>query len=509
MRLLAVTRLSDKSDQTNSPERQLKSCHADAAKHGHVIIGEAQDVESVSGDVAPWDRPKLGMWLRERGDEFDGIIVDRPNRLSRNTLHFLQLQEEFYKSGKVLISVKPRFDFSTPEGRKFARDQISVAQFEREETAEQVKRSVKELRDMGRYWGGPIPYGVRKVELAAKGFGRWGYEIDDRVDAHIAMMAGWFLAGESLRGITRELNKREIPSPQGVKWCPESVRIVLRSPAITGLAVDKGEIYRDDDGNEVRICDPIIPFDQWLTIRELMAANAHSGPRSEPSNLFGIVTCARDGAPYYSMSQTTRGKLYRYLRCGRNVRPIGAACASSVVQAELVETALSETIMTELGDVKRQETIRHRGRDYAAEIAQADHSIEALQRQMLAGNLSAERFATMVTRFEELKAGYEAKREPESTEVKILEETFGDHWQALDWKGRQKFCVRHGITVKVGVPDLAAKLGIKGTEPTDSRIRFSKLLGPTETGRLVQIGNQLALIWLGDLEPLRKSAAVA
>jgi len=509
--MLIHTRLSDKQDSTNSPRRQEAACRQDAAQYGHVIVGVADDVESVSGDEAPWERKKLGAWLRGEMEHFDGIYVDRPNRLSRNTLHFLTLGEDLIKrQGKQIISVKPRFDFTTPEGRKAARDYISTAEFEREETAEQVKRSVKELRDMGRYWGGPIPYGLRTIRVS-KEFGGVHYVIDEDIRPKILMMVGWFLAGESLRGIARELNKQHIPSPRGVQWCPESVRIVLRSPAITGLEVDRGEIYRDDSGNAVRITgdDEIIPFDQWQAIRDLMAANSHSGPRSKPSNLFGVVYCHRDGSPWYSMSQTTRGKLDRYLRGGRNVRSVDVRCVSSVISADLVEDAISETIMAELGDVKRQETIRHRGRDFAAEIAQAEHSIEALRAQMLAGKLSAEEYAIMHGRFQDQIADYESKAEPERIEVKKLDETFGEHWQALDWAGRQRFLVRHGVTVKVGVTDLTAKVGVKPTRPTDERIQFSKLLGATETGRLVQIGNQLALIWLGDLEPLRKSAAVS
>jgi site-specific DNA recombinase len=508
MRLLAVTRLSDKKDETNSPRRQLKSVHKYAEDNGHIIIDNAEDVESVSGDIAPWDRPNLGPWLRERRDDFDGIIVDRPNRLGRNTLHFLLLQNDF--KDKVLISVKPHFDFSTPEGRKAARDYISTAEFEREETAEQVKRSVKELRDMGSYWGGPIPYGLRTVRVS-KEFGGVHYAIDEDARPVIEKMADLFLARESLRGISRHLNELGIPSPHGKQWCPESVRIILRSPAITGLQVDRGEIYRDDDGDEVRICDPIILFDRWQAIRDLMAANSHSGPRGANAHmLLHVAYCGKCGAPQYGLSQVTRGHPYRYLKCARKIKDsIPGNCANPVARAELIEQAVSDVIMRELGDVQREEKITHRARDYAAEIAQADHSIDELERQMLAGNLSAERFATMVTRFEERKAEYLAKCEPGSTEWQKKDGTFGEHWESLDIAGKHAFMVANGIRAYV-IP----KLTVPGM-PDIMRMDTDKI--PLTTGGFmtlpeghsvtaVRAGRHHVFVWLGELEPLRKSA---
>src|SRR5258708_18300286 len=86
MRLLGVVRLSDITDETTSPERQLDKITTYAHLHDHEIAGVAQDLD-VSGAVPPDRRPQLGPWLK-RLDEWDAVIVAKFDRLSRSVRDF-------------------------------------------------------------------------------------------------------------------------------------------------------------------------------------------------------------------------------------------------------------------------------------------------------------------------------------------------------------------------------------------------------------------------------------
>jgi site-specific DNA recombinase len=90
MRLLAVVRLSDLTDETTSPERQRTKISTYARLHDHEVVGVAEDF--VSGAISPFERPNLGPWLR-RSDDWDGLIVAKCDRLTRSLLGFLVLHK--------------------------------------------------------------------------------------------------------------------------------------------------------------------------------------------------------------------------------------------------------------------------------------------------------------------------------------------------------------------------------------------------------------------------------
>ena len=81
--LVAVRRLSRKSDNTSSPQRQGDQDLAAAADAGGHIIAWADDWE-VSGATDPMTRKGLGPWLRGEMGPYDGIVA-RPSTGSAAT----------------------------------------------------------------------------------------------------------------------------------------------------------------------------------------------------------------------------------------------------------------------------------------------------------------------------------------------------------------------------------------------------------------------------------------
>ena len=73
-RALIVIRLSRVTDATTSPERQRQACEDLCEERGYDVVGVVEDLD-VSGRMNPFDREKLGPWLRDRHDEFYIIVV--------------------------------------------------------------------------------------------------------------------------------------------------------------------------------------------------------------------------------------------------------------------------------------------------------------------------------------------------------------------------------------------------------------------------------------------------
>src|SRR5712664_1334689 len=156
MRLLAVVRLSDLTDETTSPERQRTKISQYAKLHDHEVAGVAEDLD-VSGAVSPFKRPALGKWLTEdRLGEWDGLIVAKFDRLSRSVRDFANLIVWLEERKKVLVCLDPSIDLSTPAGRAFANMLITFAQFERELIADRVRDAYHGLREAGKFPGGVV-----------------------------------------------------------------------------------------------------------------------------------------------------------------------------------------------------------------------------------------------------------------------------------------------------------------------------------------------------------------
>ena len=89
--LVAVRRLSRKTDKTSSPQRQGNQDLQAAADAGGHIIAWADDWE-VSGATDPMTRKGLGPWLRGEMGPYDGIVAPTVDRVGRNVRDTLNTQ---------------------------------------------------------------------------------------------------------------------------------------------------------------------------------------------------------------------------------------------------------------------------------------------------------------------------------------------------------------------------------------------------------------------------------
>ena len=107
-----------------------------------------------------------------------------------------------------------------------SRNEISnIQRHFREKMPERIKR--------GLHAGiGGVPYGYRKLHPLDK---QNPYVIETTQARVAVQIKDWFLAGDSLWGITRRLNEAGIPAARGGVWYPVSVRNVLTKPFYAGV----------------------------------------------------------------------------------------------------------------------------------------------------------------------------------------------------------------------------------------------------------------------------------
>ena len=316
MRLLAVVRLSDLTDETTSPERQRTKIDTYARLHEHEVVGVAEDLD-VSGAVSPFDRPQLGPWLK-RSDDWDGLIVAKYDRLTRSLLDFLVLYKWLRERGKTLIWIDPPLDFSTPFGKAMANVLITFAELELAVISERIREAWHALREAGKWPGGTVPFGRIPVRAEPKG---WRLVPDPEYAPVVVEMVRRYLAGHSFHMLSRWLNEQGIPASRdaqrlrtgkpakGKGWTPATVQKVLTSPGLAGHVLAQGGPLRDADGLIVRI-DPLIPPEDYERLQTALKERAY-GRRVNASRLLQVAYCALCSSPLHATPTKTAPALSR------------------------------------------------------------------------------------------------------------------------------------------------------------------------------------------------------
>ena len=316
-RALGVVRLFVETDHTTSPERQREIIEAEASKRGSEIVGWAEDLDVSASKVHPMDRPDLCQWLspgapdRYRAArysappaEYDEILFWRLDRIVRSSLDWADLMRWAAANGKVLASATEPIDLATHLGRIVANLIVGVAEMESGNTSERVLGAHQYLRQAGRFAGGKAPYGCMKVP-APDGKGYTLVESPETLPV-LREAIDRVLADEAVNSVIADFNRRGIASPQdsqrtqpeGQPWRAESLRRVLRNPAMLGHAVHKGKSVTGPDGMPVLRGLPLVTQSKFDQIQHALDQLARPGacPFSRtqtPSLLLGVAWCAR------------------------------------------------------------------------------------------------------------------------------------------------------------------------------------------------------------------------
>ena len=186
-------------------ERQLQSS-AETAGYIDVelIREEGRSGKSISG------RPALTDALKrlDRG-EAQALFVTRIDRLARSTKDFLNIIDRANTNGWRLVMLDLNLDTSSYQGRFVVTIMSALAEMERGIIAERQRDVHKDRRARGIKWG---------VDMGPKN--KTPEDIRQRILAERS-------SGASLRKIADGLNRDSIPSQNGGRWYPTTVKNLL------------------------------------------------------------------------------------------------------------------------------------------------------------------------------------------------------------------------------------------------------------------------------------------
>jgi len=254
------------------------------------------------------------------------VIVWHLDRLYRQSRELEQLLDLLDSHPVRIESVQGgSFDLNRHEGRLFARQLVSFANYESAHKGARIARAQQHRAGSG-LWHGRAAYGYLpggRVHVTQSGV--------------VQRIVDDYLVGISASTIARELTADGLPSPTGQpSWGETTIRSILRSDRLHRRRLDRSR-QAEVPGQ----WDPIITPDESMLIQAILIAPRRDAARSSSSLLGGIARCSSCGNRLVA-GVTSRGR--RVYSC----RSASEHCNARVADADYMNLVIESRVLAEI-----------------------------------------------------------------------------------------------------------------------------------------------------------------
>lgn len=176
-------------------------------------------------------RPEIQKLLKDvENGEIKRIIVYRLDRLTRSLFDLVSIWQLLSAHDAEFVSATEQLSISTPMGKMMVLIITMVAEWERDNTVARVTDNYYKRAAMGRWTGGPAPYGYVNSKILVEDFEIPTLGINWEQMKTLQWMHETYAAGTSIGGIRKLLNEKKTPSPNDKNWTDSTVARNFRSP---------------------------------------------------------------------------------------------------------------------------------------------------------------------------------------------------------------------------------------------------------------------------------------
>jgi len=355
-----------------SLETQQQACLKRALELGYDVPERFMVRETYSGLTL--DRPRLNevrQWVRD--GEVQAVVAYALDRLSRDPVDFIILQEEIERAGVEIILVTESLD-SSDMGKLISHIKGHAAKLEVEKIKERTSRGIRKRAELGMLPNGRGGRLYGYLYMKGKGEGR-GIRIPNENEAEVVrQIFNWLLEeGLSINGIIKRLRLSSHPPRESASaWGRSSVYAILTNPAYCGKtyvfretrvkveADGKAKGHRPKATHQQRPKDewmeipnatpPIISEDVFNAAQERLQKNRELAKRNTKRDylLRGLVKCRACGRSYIGTTSISRqnGNVYQrsYYRCGARDSISPVRCNNRRLRADYLDRVVWEQL---------------------------------------------------------------------------------------------------------------------------------------------------------------------
>ncbi|HEX8862624.1 MAG TPA: recombinase family protein [Actinomycetes bacterium] len=326
--------------------RQREDCLKIAARLGWTVVDEYIDNDQSISKFARKKRGAHSEYARLLSDiearRLEAVVVWMDDRFQRE---LAELEAFFKVCERVnltrMASAGGELDISNPDQRMTLRIRVAIAAAEVEKMSLRLRSRNQQAAEKGeKHFGGQRPFGD-----AWKG--EWAVTEEQAAKERelLREAARRIIAGDSLRGIVLDWEKRGIRTPagkykgeerrEGSVWRNVNLRRCLLSPRMVGIRTYQGTLYDEHK------FDPILSTEEWQAVKAILEdpsrVDGHRGGTAKYL-LTGIAYCGKCDKKL--SVRKIRGKRVYYCSPGA---PTGG-CGTVGRQAEPIEKLIEQAI---------------------------------------------------------------------------------------------------------------------------------------------------------------------
>ena len=352
-------------------------------------------------------------FLRMMKDIKDGkielVLIQRYDRIARNTRDFCNIFYEMEKNNCNLVSVSQQIDTSTPYGKKFMYDQASMAELEWALCSERRKDANKYARSIGKCtlpdssitfgYKAEIVDGIRRM-VKDKEKEEIVYEIFDHIKKYRNYIAC----------------SKYIKEKYGVSFTNTTIKNMIK----------RTFYYGEYDGNKT-FCEPYISKEEW-DVLQTHVPTIRNDPKKKTEILFsGLIKCPVCNRKMRSCQKSKKnGAVYRYYHCEYHTT---RRCENNKVRSELIiENLLLEFLQNYVSNleaiIKENEIKQRKIIDNTKNLEQ---ELERLNTMYLKGRITELFYDTEYLRLTTLIERNKANTKAEG-HINKVKDIFFDNW---------------------------------------------------------------------------------